>query len=114
MAEAKVTPKAPEVPAKPKPEIIDGLPGRTVKLLGKEYKLRMLLVSENDDANDAAKGPDGVVNGRLLTRMVLTAMIVGHPGLEDLAKLPQPVLERLIETANEINDADNLDDDPNA
>lgn len=105
--------KTTEKPAKPKGELIDGLPGRTVKLLGKEYKLRMLIAEENDSARDAASGPDGTVNGRLQTRLVLSAMIVGHPDLAAIAKFPQPVLERLIDVANEINDPESLDEDPN-
>lgn len=111
---AKPVSKEPETPGRKPFETIDGLPGRTLTLLGKTYKLRMLLTEENDAALDGAKGPDGTINSRLQTRLVLGAMLTDHPGLVEISKIPQPVLERLIETANEINDPDNLEDDPNA
>lgn len=83
---------------------------KTVSVAGKEFTLRELSVQENDDCADSARGPDNMINGRTMVRLMIMASCV-DPKMTPmlLAKLPQRVYAKLYDAVNELNDPESLD-----
>lgn len=85
---------------------------KTITIRGHEMTFRELSVEENDAAADAAKQPDGTINGRTMMRMMILASSVS-PELDDkaLAKMPQRAYIRIYDTVTALNTVE-LGDDP--
>lgn len=81
---------------------------------GQSFKLKELTVAENDACIDAARQPDGDINGRTHIRMMITKSCL-DPKLtvDDIASLPNRVYLRLAEAVSELNSIDDaLDESP--
>lgn len=85
---------------------------RTIKIRGHEMTFRELSVEENDAAADAAKQPDGTINGRTMMRMMILSSSVS-PQLDDrtLAKMPQRAYIKVYDTVSALNTVE-LGEDP--
>ncbi len=83
---------------------------KTVDILGRSFTFRELSVQENDDCADAARGPDNMINGRTMVRLMMIASSV-DPKLtpKNLAALPQRVYAKLYDTVNALNDPESLE-----
>lgn len=80
-----------------------------------EYTFKELTVGENDACADAAKGPDGNIDGRKMMRlMVSKSSVEPKLSLEDLAECPNRLYIKFCEVVNALNIPDDEDDDPNA
>lgn len=84
---------------------------KSVTVGGREWRFRELSVQENDDCADAAKGPDGMINGRTMMRLTILASSVS-PKLtpELLAKMPTRLYGKLYDLVNELQNPDTLKD----
>lgn len=80
---------------------------KTAKIGGKTFKFRELSVQENDDCADAAKMPDGTINGRTMMRMMIINSST-EPKLTTkmLAAMPQRAYIRIYDVVNELNTLD--------
>jgi hypothetical protein len=85
---------------------------KEIAVRGARMRFRELTVEENDAAADAAKQPDGTINGRTMMRMMIIASSV-EPKLtpEQLGKLPQRVYLKIYDAVTELNTVE-LGDDP--
>jgi hypothetical protein len=80
---------------------------KTVTIDGVGYKIRELSVGENDFCADAARKPDGDIDGRVMMRLMIQKSVVEPPiELEDLAAMPNRVYLRFAEAVNDINTPD--------
>ena len=71
---------------------------------GVTYTLRPITVREADEAYDAAKKPDGELDGRLHMRLILVSSIDSPATtLEDVENWPLPRYLRLLEVCNRLN-----------
>lgn len=98
-----------------KAEGFEGFDTRTIEHMGKSYVFREITVDENDEALEAAKNPDGTtINTRVMNRMIITKSAVDPKiGLEDLGKMTHRLYQKIIDTVNELNDPDRVEEDPN-
>jgi hypothetical protein len=86
--------------------VIEGVPRRTkeVTIDGVTYVLRQITVQESDEAFDAARGPDGEIDARLSTRLILAASIESPPTtLDDILQWPFPHYLKVLRHSNELN-----------
>jgi hypothetical protein len=85
---------------------------KTVKVKGMSFRFRELSVEENDAAADAAKNPDGTVNGRTMMRMMIISSSI-EPKLdpEQLSKLPQRAYIKIYDAVSSLNTVE-LGEDP--
>lgn len=80
---------------------------RTIMIGGQEFRFRELSVEENDKAADAAKQPDGTINGRTMMRlMILTSLVEPKMTSKELVKLPQRAYIRIYDAVSELNTVD--------
>lgn len=93
----------------------EGLDTRTISHKGKQYIFREITVDENDEALEAAKNPDGnTINTRVMNRMIITASAVDPKiSLDDIAKMPHRLYQKIVDMVNELNDPDRVEEDPN-
>jgi hypothetical protein len=80
---------------------------RELDLDGHKFSFRELSVKENDVCIDAARQPDGLINGRINMRMMIAKSSV-EPKItvDDLAALPNRIYLKLAEFVNDINSID--------
>ena len=80
---------------------------KDVVISGKSFKFRELSVAENDACLEAARKPDGDIDGRIMMRLMMTKSAV-EPMLnaDIISKLPSRVYIKLAETVNDINAAE--------
>ena len=93
----------------------EGLDTKTLEHKGKKYIFREITVDENDEALEAAKNPDGnTINTRVMNRMIITASAVDPQiALDDIAKMPHRLYQKIVDLVNELNDPDRVEEDPN-
>jgi len=93
----------------------DGLDTRTITHKGKSYTFREITVDENDEALEAAKNPDGnTINTRVMNRMIITLSATDPTiSLDDLGKFSHRLYQKIVDTVNELNDPDRVEEDPN-
>jgi len=79
------------------------------------YTFKELTVGENDFCADAAKGPDGNIDGRKMMRLMVSKSSV-EPKLtiEDLAEAPNRLYVKFCEVVNDLNIPDDEEESPNA
>jgi hypothetical protein len=83
---------------------------KSVTFKGVTYTFRELTLAENDECRDAAKQPNGEVDGILQTRlMVCAASVEPKIKLEDLAKVPLRLYSRFYEIIIELHDEETLE-----
>lgn len=86
---------------------------RTLDVDGRPFVFRELSVKENDACIDAARQPDGDINGRINMRMMIAKSSVDPKiTVDDLAGLPNRVYLKLAEFVNEINSIDDAVEPP--
>ena len=80
---------------------------KEVVISGKTFRFRELSVAENDGCLEAARKPDGDIDGRIMMRLMMTKSAV-EPALnaDIISKLPSRVYIKLAETVNDINSAE--------
>ena len=79
------------------------------------YKFKELTVGENDFCADAAKGPDGLIDGRKMMRlMVAKSSVEPKLTVEELAECPNRLYVKFCEVVNDLNIPDDEDESPNA
>lgn len=84
---------------------------KELKISGKAFKFRELSVEENDQAADAAKRPDGSIDGRLMMRlMIMSSSVAPKLTSEAMGKLPQRAYIRIYDAVSALNSVD-LDED---
>ena len=77
---------------------------KTVTIGGKEFVFRELTVAESDSCADAAKEPDGDINGRTMMRLMIAKSSVSPKlTLDTLSKLPGHVYVKFAEVVNDVN-----------
>ena len=83
-----------------------------IKVKGTEFRFRELSVAENDECADAAKNPDGTVNGRTMMRMMIIKSSV-DPKLDadSIGSLPQRAYIKIYDAVSNLNTVDLNDDD---
>lgn len=80
---------------------------REMLLFGKTFKFRELSVAENDACIDAARQPDGMINGRINMRMMIAKSSVDPKiTVDDIAGLPNRIYLQLAEFVNDVNSID--------
>jgi hypothetical protein len=80
---------------------------REMMLFGKPFKFRELSVLENDACIDAARQPDGMINGRINMRLMIAKSSVDPKiTVDDISKLPNRIYLQLAEFVNEVNSID--------
>jgi len=84
---------------------------RVLEFDGRRFKFRELSVKENDACIDAARMPDGTINGRINMRMMIAKSSV-EPKItvDDLVGIPNRIYLRLAEFVNDINSIDDAID----
>lgn len=76
----------------------------TFEMDGTRHTVRELTVDEGDDAWEAAKGPDGKVNDRLNTRMLLSkAMVSPTTSAEAIGKFGNRKYQMVLREFNKLN-----------
>ncbi len=80
---------------------------KEIEISGKTFRFRELSVAENDSCLEAARKPDGDIDGRIMMRLMMTKSAV-EPALnaDIISKLPSRVYIKLAETVNDINSAE--------
>jgi hypothetical protein len=80
---------------------------KEVVVAGKAFRFRELSVSENDACLEAARKPDGDIDGRIMMRLMMTKSAV-EPALnaDIISKLPSRIYIKLAEAVNDINAAE--------
>lgn len=79
-----------------------------------EYTFKELSVGENDFCADAAKNPEGNIDGRKMMRlMVAKSAVEPKLSLDDLAECPNRIYVKFCEVVNDLNIPDDEDDSPN-
>lgn len=80
---------------------------KTVTIGEVTFKFREPSVADNDFAAEAAKGPDGEIDGRQLMRLVITRSCV-EPKItvEDIQSLPYSAYMKLAEVVNNFGEED--------
>ena len=80
---------------------------KEVEISGKTFRFRELSVSENDACLEAARKPDGDIDGRIMMRLMMTKSAV-EPLLnaDIISKLPSRIYIKLAEAVNDINAAE--------
>lgn len=77
---------------------------KSVTVGGKEFIFRELTVAESDACADAAKDPDGEINGRTMMRLMISkSSVTPKLTLDTLAKLPGHVYVKFAEVVNDVN-----------
>jgi hypothetical protein len=76
---------------------------KTITIGEDAYKFRELTVGENDFCADAAKGPDGTIDGRKMMRLMIVKSAV-EPKLsaEDLLAIPNRIYIKFCEVVNDL------------
>ena len=71
---------------------------------GTRYTVRELSPDEGDEANEAAKGPDGKVNTRLETKLLLSkAMVEPKIGADEIGKRGNQTYTLILREFNKLN-----------
>ena len=77
---------------------------KQVAVNGKEFRFRELTVAESDQCADAARKPDGDLDGRAMMRLMIAKSSVSPKLTADiLAKLPGHVYVKFAEAVNDVN-----------
>lgn len=85
---------------------------KTVTIGGTDYKFRELTVAENDLCADAAREPNGDINGRRMMRLMVSKSIVEPKmSLDDIAGIPNRLYLRFCEAVNDLNSSDDDEDE---
>jgi hypothetical protein len=88
---------------------------REIDVDGHLFKFREMSVKENDACIDAARQPDGMINGRINMRMMIAKSSVSPKiTVDDLAGVPNRIYLKLAEFVNEINSIDDALDEADA
>lgn len=79
---------------------------------GHTLKFRELSVQESDSCLDAARKPDGTIDGRLNMRMIISKSS-SEPKItiDDIAKFPNKVYVRIAEFVNDLNSLDDSEEE---
>ena len=88
------------------PDNVGGMPfeEKTIKVKGQAFRFRELSVAENDECADAAKNPDGTVNGRTMMRMmIMKASIDPKLDAESISLLPNRAYIKIYDAVSELN-----------
>lgn len=86
---------------------------REETIAGRAYRFRELSVEENDECSDQAKDEHGLINGRIMMRlMIVTSALEPKITPDLLAKMPQRVYLKICDLVNSLNDPDTLDKKP--
>lgn len=82
---------------------------KTVEIDGITFTIRRITVAEADQAYDAAEGPNGEVDSRLHSRLVMVSSIVDPPTtIDDILQWPLVRYLRLLRAVNELNSVPEL------
>ena len=103
-----------EKPAEPAPmSVVTGglfdfaFAERTLEFEDRKFTFRELSVKENDACIDAARLPDGTINGRTNMRMMIAKSSVSPKiTVDDLVGIPNRIYLKLAEFVNDINSID--------
>lgn len=102
-----------------KPEL-EALPGpfdfvfaeRMLEIDGHPFTFRELSVKENDSCIDAARKPDGSIDGRINMRMMIAkSSVTPKITVDDITTLPNRVYLKIAEFVNDINSIDDAVDE---
>lgn len=80
---------------------------KEVMIAGKAFRVRELSVAENDACLEAARKPDGDIDGRIMMRLMMTKSAM-EPSLnaDIISRLPSRIYIKLAEAVNDINAAE--------
>ena len=88
---------------------------KSVDFNGTSYKFKELSVGENDFCADAARDPEGKIDGRKMMRlMIVKSAIEPKITLEEVADMPNRMYLRLCEIVNDLNSPEDEGDTPNS
>lgn len=84
---------------------------RVLPLNGHDFEFKELSVKESDSCLDAARKPDGTIDGRLNMRMIIAKSSVAPKlTVDDIAKMPNRVYIKIAEFVNELNSIDDAEE----
>lgn len=85
---------------------------KTVTIKGQKFRFRELSVAENDECADAARNPDGTVNGRTMMRMmIIKASLDPKLDTDMIGNLPQRAYIKIYDAVSDLNTIDLSDED---